>query len=192
MRLAYILTLISKTLLTYASLSCSAAYNDKTLISALSSRMSNLEYLQASSEETSNSRLSALENQIERFSTHNEQGPFENLQGWTKIDSDASKVLYYRLLDTHGAVNFLTAMSICKEFKQDSNLIEIQTSKELEGFANLAKGKKKYFWLNGFNSKETPNKQIDFIWLNSGKVVDPELWNGTEGTNANERCITER
>ena len=190
-RLALTMTFMSKFSLTQAQLSCNLPYNEKTLISALSSRISTLEYSQASLEETSSARISALESQVERLSIQKENGPFEDLEGWTKIESDSSEHLFYKLMDFHGTVDFLGAQSVCKEFRADSHLAEVHTEKEKQGLNKLVQKTKKHYWLNGYNSKPTADKLIDYIWLHSGKKVSPNLWKkvGNEGANGSERVL---
>ena len=188
-------SVIAKSYLTKASLTCSTAYDDKTLISALNSRISTLEYSHASLEETSIAKFTNLEKNLDQISKQQEKfyetGPFENLEGWSKIDSDVSNNLYYMLMDFHGGVDFLGAQVICKEFRNDAYLAEVHSLKEMEGLKKLAAGRNKHYWMNAYNGKPAANKLIDYIWLNSGKIVNPSLWlPGGEGTdNAAERVF---
>ena len=78
------------------------------------------------------------------------KNPFTNLSGWSKIDSDVSKYLYYKPMDFKGPTNFAGAQAICKQFRKDSHLAEIWSIQELVELKKI--GKRKY-WLNGYNSK---------------------------------------
>ena len=114
---------------------------------------------------------------------------FENLEGWTKIESDVSNNLYYMLMDFHGVVDFLGAQVLCKEFRADANLAEVHSLKEMEGLRKLAAGRNKHYWMNAYNGKASANKLIDYVWLNSGKIVSPNLWYPGEGTIGGERTL---
>ena len=117
--------------------------------------------------------------------------PFNNLSGWTKINSDISKHLYYKLMDHKGPVDFLGAVATCKEYRKDSHLAETQSLKEYQELRKIAAHRNKQYWLNGYNNKSSAHRRSDYIWLHSGKPVPSHssMWFPGDGMNGSERVF---
>ena len=129
---------------------------------------------------TSFGELSARFDEMNEMARKQNDPPFKDLSGWTKINSHASKHLYFKILDNY--YDHMDAIKACKKERPDAQLAQVLNRHEIKEVLKMKKvDKNNYLQLACSNSKLDNRNQDNWVWIYSGLNVDSALWSGNEG-----------